>query len=115
MLEEFDATDIPIACGREDRGQDGQRFPDEWRLDADSGWGLTMPPRPQTELPEDAVALLTRTVDESPSAPTIVALGPWTNLEDLVTADPTIADRIAGDPRDGRRRGRARQRRSSAT
>ena len=95
VLEEFGATTIPIACGREDRGQDGQRFPEEWRLNADAGWGLEMPPRPQTDLPEDAVTLLTRTVDESPSAPTIVALGPWTNLEDLVTADPTIGDRIA--------------------
>ena len=46
---------------------------------------MEMPPQPQTDLPEDAVTLLTRTVDESPSAPTIVALGPWTNLEDLVT------------------------------
>lgn len=96
VLEEFDATTIPIACGREDRGVDGQRFPEEWRLNADAGWGLVMPPRPQTDLPEDAATLLARAVDESPSAPTIVALGPWTNLEDLVTADPAIADRIAG-------------------
>jgi inosine-uridine nucleoside N-ribohydrolase len=96
VLEEFGATTIPLACGREDRGQDGQHFPDEWRLNADAGWGLEMPPRPQTDLPEDAVELLTRTVEESPSAPTIVALGPWTNLEDLVTADPSIGDRIAG-------------------
>lgn len=96
VLEEFGATTIPIGCGREDRGQDGKRFPDEWRLNADAGWGLEMPPRPQTDLPEDAVALLNRTVDESPSAPTIVALGPWTNLEDLVTVDPSVADRIAG-------------------
>lgn len=96
ILEEFGATTIPFACGREDRGADGQRFPEEWRLNADAGWGLVMPPRPQTDIPEDAVTLLRRTVDESPSAPTIVALGPWTNLEDIVKIDPTIADRIAG-------------------
>ena len=95
VLEEFGATTIPIGCGREDRGQDGKIFPAEWRLNANEGWGLVMPPRPQTELPEDAVTLLTRTVDESPSAPTVVALGPWTNLEELVTLDPTIGDRIA--------------------
>lgn len=95
VLEEFDAAAIPVGCGREDPGTDGKRFPDEWRLEADSGWGLDMPPRPQTDLPEDAVDVLSRTVDESPSAPTIVALGPWTNLEDLVTADPTVGDRIA--------------------
>ena len=95
VLEEFGATTIPYACGREDRGPDGQHFPDEWRLNANEGWGLSMPPRPQTDLPEDAVTLMTRTVADSPSAPTIVALGPWTNLEDVVRADSTIADRIA--------------------
>ena len=95
VLEEFGATTIPYACGREDRGPDGQHFPDEWRLNANEGWGLTMPPRPQTDLPEDAVTLITRTVADSPSAPTIVALGPWTNLEDVVRADSTIGDRIA--------------------
>jgi len=96
VLAEFGATDVPVGCGREDRGQDGQRFPDEWRLAADTGWGMQMPPQPQTDLPEDAVTLMTRTVNESPSAPTIVALGPWTNLEDLFASDPAIADRIAG-------------------
>lgn len=96
LLEEFDATAIPFACGRADPGADGQRFPAEWRGQADAGWGLAMTPRPSTALPEDAVTLLTRAVDESPSAPTIVALGPWTNLEDAITADPTIGDRIAG-------------------
>jgi inosine-uridine nucleoside N-ribohydrolase len=96
MLEEFGATDIPSACGREDPGPDGRRFPDEWRGDADDGWGLAMPPGAQTGPPDDAITLLAKAVDESPSAPTIVALGPWTNLEDAVAADPTIADRIAG-------------------
>jgi inosine-uridine nucleoside N-ribohydrolase len=95
VLEEFGATAIPFACGRADPGPDGRRFPDEWRGNADAGWGMVMPPRPQTEIPEEAVALLTRAVDESPSAPTVVALGPWTNLEDAIAADPTIADRIA--------------------
>ncbi|MBA2300729.1 MAG: nucleoside hydrolase [Chloroflexi bacterium] len=95
VLEEFGAAGIPFACGRVDPGPDGLRFPDEWRLNANAGWGLAMTPRPNVGVPEDAVTLLARAVDESPSAPTIVALGPWTNLEDVATADPTIADRIA--------------------
>ena len=95
VLEEFGAGSIPFACGRVDPGPDGVRFPDEWRLEADSGWGMEMPPQPNVGVPEDAATLLTRTVNESPSAPTVVALGPWTNLEDAVTADPTVADRIA--------------------
>ncbi len=96
MLEEFGATTVPYACGREDPGPDGRPFPDEWRGAADDGWGLPLPPATQTGTPEPATALLARAVDESPSAPTVVALGPWTNLEDAVAADPTFADRIAG-------------------
>lgn len=94
VLAEFGAATIPFACGRQDPGPDGRQFPDELRGDADSGWGMAMPPAPQATS-EDAVALLTRAVDESPSAPTLVALGPWTNLEDAIAADPTFADRIA--------------------
>lgn len=96
VLEELGASSVPYACGREDAGEDAIPFPPEWRTDADGGWGMTMPPRPQSELPESAVDLLARMVNDSPSAPTIVALGPWTNLEDAVVADPTFADRIAG-------------------
>jgi purine nucleosidase len=96
VLEELGASSVPYACGREDAGEDAIPFPAEWRTDADGGWGMTMPPRPHSDLPESAVDLLARIVDDSPSAPTIVALGPWTNLEDAVAADPTFADRIAG-------------------
>jgi pyrimidine-specific ribonucleoside hydrolase len=95
VLEEFGAGAIPFACGRVDPGPDGRRFPDEWRLNADEGWGMVMPPQPTTGVPEDAATLLNRAVNESPSSPTVVALGPWTNLEDAVAADPTVADRIA--------------------
>jgi inosine-uridine nucleoside N-ribohydrolase len=95
VLEEFGAGAIPFACGRMDPGPDGRRFPDEWRLNADEGWGMVMAPQPSTGIPEDASTLLTRAVKDSPSSPTVVALGPWTNLEDAVIADPTVADRIA--------------------
>ena len=44
VLEEFGAGAIPFACGRADPGPDGRRFPDEWRLNADEGWGMEMPP-----------------------------------------------------------------------
>jgi inosine-uridine nucleoside N-ribohydrolase len=95
VLEALGSATIPIGCGRADPGADGHPFPEEWRSDADRGWGMATLPIPQSRT-ETAVDLLARAVDESPSAPTIVALGPWTNLEDALAADPTIADRIAG-------------------
>ena len=96
LLEELREEQIPFACGREDGGPDARPFPDDWRAVADDAYGLEIPSRPQSGLPPDAVTVLLNAVAESPSAPTIVALGPWTNLEDAFAADPALADRIAG-------------------
>jgi inosine-uridine nucleoside N-ribohydrolase len=96
LLDEMGTPDIPFGCGREDGGPDARPFPPEWRAVADDGYGLDIFPKPSYGLPEDAVTILTRAIDESPSAPTIIALGPWTNLEDAIAADPTVLDRVAG-------------------
>lgn len=96
LLEQMGTTDIPFACGREDGGPDARPFPDEWRAVADDAYGLVIPPQPQAGLPPDATSLFLEAVATSPTAPTVVALGPWTNLEDAFAADPTVAGRIAG-------------------
>lgn len=96
VLDELGRSDVPFACGRTDAGADAIPFPPEWRTAADTGWGIDMPARPQNETPESVVDLFARAVADSPSAPTVVALGPWTNLEDTVAQDPTNAQRIVG-------------------
>ena len=96
LLEELGRTDVPYACGREDAGPDGRPFPDEWRAVADDAYGLPIPPQIQGSLPPDGVEVLRAAIDASPTPPTIVALGPWTNLEDAFAADRTLPDRIAG-------------------
>lgn len=96
LLDEMGTPDIPFGCGREDGGPDANPFPPEWRAVADAGYGMEIVPRPSVGLPDDAATILARAIDESPSAPTIVALGPLTNLEDAFAADPTLPDRIAG-------------------
>lgn len=96
LLDEMGTPDIPFGCGREDGGPDAHPFPPDWRAVADDGYGLDIVPRPSIGLPDDAVTILTSAIDDSPSAPTIIALGPWTNLEDAFAADPTLPDRIAG-------------------
>lgn len=95
LLEELRAGQIPFACGRQDAGPDALPFPETWRTAADTGWGIEMPPQPQTDLPQTAVELLDTAIAQSPEAPTIVALGPWTNLEDALAADPQFPQRIA--------------------
>lgn len=96
VLEEMGASEIPFACGEVDAGPDAIPFPPEWRSDADAAWGLELPARPQTDLPESAVDLLVRTIEASPTPPLLVPLGPWTNLEDAFEAAPGLASRVAG-------------------
>lgn len=96
LLEQLGVPDIPYACGREDGGPDARPFPDDWRAVADDAYGLEIPPRPQSGFPPEAVAVFLDAVASSPGPPTIVALGPWTNLEDALAADPTVATRLAG-------------------
>jgi inosine-uridine nucleoside N-ribohydrolase len=95
LLEQFGVSGIPVACGREDAGPDGRPFPDDWRIASDSGYGKEIPPQPVTDPPEDVATVFARAVIESPQPPIIVALGPWTNIEDGLAADPALAGRIA--------------------
>jgi inosine-uridine nucleoside N-ribohydrolase len=96
LLDEFGTADIPFGCGREAGGVDAHPFPDEWRATADKAFGLDIPPQAESGAPRDAVDVIREAVDESPSAPTIVSLGPLTNLEDGFAADETLPDRLAG-------------------
>jgi inosine-uridine nucleoside N-ribohydrolase len=96
ILDEFGQPDIPFGCGREKGGPDAHPFPDAWRVDSDNGYGLEITPKVEAGTPRDAVDVLREAVDGSPSAPTIVTLGPLTNLEDAFAADPTLPDRVAG-------------------
>lgn len=96
LLDELATREIPFGCGRETGGPDATPFPDDRRARADGAFGLSIPPQAEPGVPRDAVDVIVEAVDASPSAPTMVTLGPLTNLEDVLALDPTIADRIAG-------------------
>lgn len=96
LLDELGRSDIPFGCGRAKGGEDARPFPDAWREGANAGYGLAIPPTVESGTPLDAADLLRDAVTGSPSAPTLVTLGPLTNLEDAFEADPTLPDRIAG-------------------
>jgi inosine-uridine nucleoside N-ribohydrolase len=96
LMDELGSPTIPFGCGREAGGPDAHPFPDAWRAQADDAFGLDIPPQAEAGVPRDAVDVIKEAVDASPSAPTIVTLGPLTNIEDAFTADPSLADRVAG-------------------
>ena len=96
LLDEMGRSDIPFGCGRIEGGADARPFPEEWRGGADAGYGFDITPKVVEGTPREAVEVILEAVEGSPSAPTLVTLGPLTNIEDAFAADPTLPDRIAG-------------------
>jgi pyrimidine-specific ribonucleoside hydrolase len=94
ILLELGVEDRPVGCGRTDAGPDGLEFPAPWRKSSDTLYGLGLPAAMGGEA-GDAVTVLREAIAAGPPEVTVVALGPWTNLEDLVTGHPDAVPRIA--------------------
>ena len=95
ILVAFGRPEIPFACGRDDAGPDGVPFPEDWRATSDDMYGVVLPPVVGTEFPPRGEDLLAATIDASRSPVTIIALGPWTVLQDLFAAHPATAANVA--------------------
>jgi pyrimidine-specific ribonucleoside hydrolase len=96
ILGAFDRLDIPFGCGRGEPGANGRSFPDEWRASSDLLYGVDLPAVEASELPLDAVTVLHEALAASPEPATVLAVGTWTNLENLFAAHPEDLDRVAG-------------------
>ncbi|HEX5829041.1 MAG TPA: nucleoside hydrolase, partial [Candidatus Limnocylindrales bacterium] len=96
ILTAFGREGIPFACGRDDAGPDGTPFPDEWRASADDMYGIVLPPVIGVTFPLPGETLLAEAISGSDEPVMIVALGPWTTLQDLFAARPELATRVAG-------------------
>ena len=96
LLGEFGVSDIPIGCGREEAGLHGRLFPAEWRAGVDDFFGVEGPGEMGVVPQSDAVDVLAETLAGSEEPITLVPLGPWTNLADLVQAHPDVLEHVAG-------------------
>jgi pyrimidine-specific ribonucleoside hydrolase len=96
LLTQFGADGVPIGCGREEPGPHGRLFPSEWRAGVDDFFGVDGPAAIGDVPAADAVDVLADTLTASDEPLTLVPLGPWTNLADLVEQHPDALENIAG-------------------
>ncbi len=96
LLEQMGAADMPSGCGRQHGGPDARPFPDDWRSVADAGYGLPLTPRVEPATPPGAVEVMLAAIADSPAPPLLVTLGPLTNVEDALAADPSMVERVSG-------------------
>lgn len=85
--------DIPVACGRETPLAGNHVFPSEWRKSADEGYGVAMP---KGGSPSDlsAADLIIDRLQNSEELITIVAVGPLTNIAEVIQKEPGIVTNI---------------------
>ena len=86
--------DIPVSCGRTTPLQGDHAFPTDWRTRVDSLAGLSLPGNPAAVTLQSAVDLLTDKITSMPAKVTIIALGPLTNLAEVLQSAPEIKENI---------------------
>jgi inosine-uridine nucleoside N-ribohydrolase len=86
--------DIPVTCGRETPLQGDHVFPTSWRERVDNLLDLSLPENPNAPANESAVELLMRTVQESSRPVHILALGPLTNVAEVLKAEPSLIENV---------------------
>lgn len=82
--------EIPVACGREAPLEGDHAFPTAWRERVDGLLGLTLPENSRETSSESAVELLTRIIQGSPRKVRLIALGPLTNVAEVLAAEPEL-------------------------
>jgi pyrimidine-specific ribonucleoside hydrolase len=60
----------------------------------DSLLGLSLPSNPHTPREQNAPELIVSTIEQMPQQAVVIALGPLTNLAEVLLADPSMADRF---------------------
>lgn len=86
--------DVPVSCWSEDplAGENGP--PEDWMTTLESVQALGLPDDGRKPADDDAVALFTSTVQNSPEPITVLALGPLTNIGAALEATPALVDNI---------------------
>lgn len=94
LLALTDYGDVPVSCGAESPLMGDNAPPAEWMTTLETVEGLGLPEGGEA-VAEDAVALFTSTIQDSPEPVTVLALGPLTNVGAALEATPDLIDNIA--------------------
>ena len=94
LLALADQVGIPVAAGRATPLQGNNTFPLSWRLAMDVRFFLRLPRTSQKRESVSAVDLLAQQLERATEPMTIVALGPLTNIGELLQARPNLKSKI---------------------
>ena len=86
--------DVPVSCGEESPLMGDNAPPAEWRTTIEMVDELGLP-EGGDPVAQDAVALFTAVIQDSPEPVTVLALGPLTNVGAALDATPALAENIA--------------------
>jgi pyrimidine-specific ribonucleoside hydrolase len=86
--------EIPVAVGRETPLAGDHAFPSDWRADADMLSGLGLPSNPHAISSQSAVELLTSTILSAPVKITLLALGPLTDIAEMLQVNSSLKENI---------------------
>ena len=93
LLALTDYGDVPVSCGAESPLMGDNAPPAEWRTTIETVEGLGLPDGGDP-VAQDAVALFTSTIQDSPEPVTVLALGPLTNVGAALEATPALVENI---------------------
>jgi len=93
ILALADYGDVPVSCGSEKPLMGDNAPPAEWRTTTEVVDGLGLPKGGEPAA-QDAVALFTSTIQDSPEPVTVLALGPLTNIAAALEATPELVEKI---------------------
>jgi inosine-uridine nucleoside N-ribohydrolase len=94
LLALTDYGDVPVSCGAASPLVGNNAPPAEWRTTIETVDGLGLPDGGEP-VEQDAVALFTAAIQNSPEPVTVLTLGPLTNVGAALEATPALVENIA--------------------
>lgn len=93
LLALTDYGDVPVSCGASAPLMGDNAPPAEWRTTIETVGELGLP-EGGAPVAQDAVALFTSAIEDSPEQVTVLALGPLTNVGAALEATPALVENI---------------------